>query len=109
MAQFLVCVMLFQLGIIAIVSAHPSFANFAQVKRSVQELNEYYDYIIIGGGTAGLTVANRLTEDSSSTSMSFASPIIIIRVDLNLKFCRKCLSRRIWILWRRTLHLDATN
>jgi ribulose 1,5-bisphosphate synthetase/thiazole synthase len=68
MAQFLVRVLLIQLGITTIISAHPS-ANFAQVKRSVHELNEYYDYIVIGGGTAGLTVANRLTEDSSSTSI----------------------------------------
>jgi hypothetical protein len=26
-----------------------------------------YDYVIVGGGTTGLVVANRLTENSSST------------------------------------------
>lgn len=26
----------------------------------------FYDYIIVGGGTAGLTVANRLTENGKS-------------------------------------------
>jgi len=26
-------------------------------------LNQTYDYIIVGGGTSGLTVANRLTEN----------------------------------------------
>ena len=25
-----------------------------------------YDYVIVGGGTSGLTVANRLTEDTDS-------------------------------------------
>ncbi|KAH8657964.1 GMC oxidoreductase [Xylariales sp. PMI_506] len=29
--------------------------------------DEQFDYIVIGGGTAGLTIANRLTEDSSVT------------------------------------------
>ena len=30
------------------------------------ELEESYDYVIIGGGTSGLVVANRLTEDPDS-------------------------------------------
>jgi ribulose 1,5-bisphosphate synthetase/thiazole synthase len=28
-------------------------------------LNQTYDYIIVGGGTAGLTLANRLTENAN--------------------------------------------
>lgn len=29
---------------------------------------QHYDYIIIGGGTSGLTVASRLTEDAGMTT-----------------------------------------
>lgn len=29
------------------------------------DLSQPFDYVVIGGGTAGLVVANRLTEDSS--------------------------------------------
>jgi hypothetical protein len=29
-------------------------------------LKQSYDFIVIGGGTSGLTVANRLTEDPNS-------------------------------------------
>lgn len=49
-------------GVIALATwgtvAHPS----AQVKRQVTKLRESYDFVIAGGGTAGLTVADRLTE-----------------------------------------------
>ena len=30
--------------------------------------NATYDYVIVGGGTSGLTVANRLTENGKRTS-----------------------------------------
>lgn len=31
-----------------------------------EDLSDVYDYVIIGGGTAGLTVADRLSEDKDS-------------------------------------------
>lgn len=34
----------------------------AAVKRQVSQLRSHYDFVIVGGGTSGLTVADRLTE-----------------------------------------------
>ncbi|KAF2690534.1 GMC oxidoreductase [Lentithecium fluviatile CBS 122367] len=48
-------------------NAAPTFSESAQVKRSIAELQDSYDYVVVGGGTSGLVVANRLSEDSSKT------------------------------------------
>ncbi|KAF2737761.1 alcohol oxidase [Polyplosphaeria fusca] len=53
--------------LIPLANGSPALANQAQLKRSVFELDKSYDYVIIGGGTAGLTVANRLSEDANRT------------------------------------------
>jgi choline dehydrogenase len=48
----------------------------AAVKRQVLQLRPSYDFIVAGGGTAGLTVADRLTEafpESTVRSSSYAS------------------------------------
>jgi choline dehydrogenase-like flavoprotein len=45
--------------------AHPLF-NGRLVSRADQLLSKY-DYVIVGGGASGLTVANRLSEESSTT------------------------------------------
>ncbi|PGH14497.1 hypothetical protein AJ79_02990 [Helicocarpus griseus UAMH5409] len=44
-------------------TAAPGIAKYATLIER-QEVGDTYDYIIVGGGTAGLTVADRLTEDS---------------------------------------------
>jgi choline dehydrogenase len=41
--------------------AAPLHARSAQIKRQASDLESHYDYIVVGGGTSGLTVANRLT------------------------------------------------
>lgn len=46
----------------AAVSALPSRQSLARIV-SRQEVQEEYDYVIVGGGTSGLTVGDRLTEN----------------------------------------------
>ncbi|KAF4622779.1 hypothetical protein G7Y89_g14247 [Cudoniella acicularis] len=50
-----------------VVSALPKSATQAQHFTRSEDIASSYDYIIIGGGTSGLTVADRLTEDENST------------------------------------------
>ena len=49
-------------------SSLPLLAERAILVNDVSELKHAYDYVIIGGGTSGLTFANRLTEDKKSIS-----------------------------------------
>lgn len=44
------------------VLARPTGQGLAKIV-SRQEVQEEYDYVIIGGGTSGLTVGDRLTEN----------------------------------------------
>ena len=47
--------------------------EIAQVKRHASELNDSYDYIVVGGGTSGLTVADRLSTDGTSERSTSSS------------------------------------
>lgn len=57
------------LGLFAVssqlVSAWPLSSPFVNIKER-QEVADEYDYIIVGGGTSGLTVGDRLTADGES-------------------------------------------
>ncbi len=43
-------------------TARAGLQEHANVKRQVSQLRTSYDFVIAGGGTSGLTVADRLTE-----------------------------------------------
>lgn len=58
MALVLVAVLSFLITTCAL----PSWQN-AEIKRGATDVAQEYDYIVVGGGTAGLTVADRLSED----------------------------------------------
>ncbi|RYO86799.1 hypothetical protein DL766_000161 [Monosporascus sp. MC13-8B] len=49
------------------VVAIPTSALYARFLNDSIHLRPSYDYVIVGGGTAGLTVADRLTEDGKHT------------------------------------------
>ena len=46
----------------AVVSALPTRPDYAKIV-SRQEVQDEYDYVIVGGVTSGLTVGDRLTEN----------------------------------------------
>jgi len=58
--------LLFTFSVLASGSLLVRLAPRADVLESVSQLRSSYDYVVIRGGTSGLVVANRLTENPSS-------------------------------------------
>lgn len=51
-------------GLLSLVTVRPK--SYARGISHRSELRDVYDFVVIGGGTSGLTVADRLTEDPNS-------------------------------------------
>jgi choline dehydrogenase len=54
-----------KLLLLVLSSSTPAWAVSRARSSPYDNLGRTFDYVIVGGGTAGLTVANRLTEDPS--------------------------------------------
>lgn len=59
--------LLLSLALADLASCYPNLAGRATSIEDVSQLKRAYDYVVVGGGTSGLTVANRLTEDDDGT------------------------------------------
>ena len=75
--------------------AHPPF-NGRLVSRADKLISEY-DYVIVGGGASGLTVANRLSEQSSQSSSNIGSDQDELTTDRHY-----CLGHRSWAIVSRS-------
>jgi hypothetical protein len=56
-----------------------SCADAREEKQSLDEINDEYDFIVVGGGTSGLVMANRLSlNPNSKTSHWLIYPLDLV-------------------------------
>jgi len=64
----------------------------AKILRRSSQLKEAYDYVIVGAGTAGLTLADRLTADGKCMIPNASNQTFLTSV-------RHCSGNRVWLPW----------
>lgn len=60
-------------ALLPVVSGVPHELRGAKIHHRAEDISEEYDYVIVGAGTAGLTVADRLTADGECKSFKQAT------------------------------------
>lgn len=74
--QSFLCRTLPVLASLTLVTALPRRNANSYIKRQASNISSSYDYVIVGGGTSGLTVADRLTEDPTGTEL-YLHPMLV--------------------------------
>lgn len=59
------------LASIPLIYAAPQGLRRARILERQDQVNDEYDYVIVGAGTAGLTVADRLSADGQSEGVHY--------------------------------------
>lgn len=59
--------------LLSVASGVPHELRSANIHRRAADISEEYDYVIVGAGTAGLTIADRLTADGECKSFQTTS------------------------------------
>jgi hypothetical protein len=77
--------------------------NLARVITRAEDLNDTYDYVIVGGGTSGLTVADRLTEDGTSEIWHIGFCEYLTDISTRVR-----VSRGIWLFGKQSRYLAAS-
>lgn len=105
------------LSLTPLVAAYPPSIKHATILERQVQVQDSYNYVIVGGGTAGLTVGDRLTEDCDSADSLFlilmASFLGIRLIDLLTSCYSYCLGDRAWhsgqVTARHLRHLTVSN
>lgn len=90
--------MAFLVVLITALAAAVTATSHRVVSRQVSELRDNYDFVIAGGGTCGLTVADRLSEAFPDSMLAWPFRILLASCSEQLDSfrCRNGPRRRVW-------------